>query len=111
MRAALLALLFLSGCDSADHDRQTTTVLSYRGDPDNFTASGFPRHAYPIQSCGYQIKLKAPFEVSEDGLGDADIRVPLSLLDDASVRTLRKMASTRSRGCPMPSRASMAARG
>lgn len=86
MRAALLTLIMLSGCDAANDNTQTKSVLSYAGDPDNFTASGFPRHVYPIRNCSYEIKLKEPFEVSEGGWGDADIRVPLALLDDPSVK-------------------------
>lgn len=88
MRAVLLALTLLSGCDRADSNSQTTTVLSYAGDPDNFTASGFPRHVYPIQNCAFEIKLEAPFQVSEGGWGDADIRVPLAMLDDPSVKDI-----------------------
>ena len=86
MRATLLGLLLLSACDGADQSSQTTTVLSYAGDPDNFTASGFPRHVYPILNCDYEIKLEPPFEVSEDGWGHADIRVPVTLLEDPSVK-------------------------
>lgn len=86
MRAALLALSLLAGCGRAEDISQATTVISYGGDPDKFTASGFPRHVYPIKNCNYEIKLEAPFRVSEDGWGDADIRVPLALLDDPSVK-------------------------
>ena len=86
MRAALLTLMMLSGCDPADNNSQTSTVLSYNGDPDNFTASGFPRHVYPVQNCNHEIPLEEPFQVSEGGWGDADIRVPLALLDDPSVK-------------------------
>jgi len=88
MRAALLAMILLSGCEGADDNNATGTVPSYRGDPDNFTAGGFPRHVYSIQNCNYEIKLKPPFEVSEGGWGDARIRVPLALLDDASVKDI-----------------------
>jgi hypothetical protein len=83
MRAALLAMILLSGCDGA-----AGTVLSYHGDPDNFTASGFPRHVYSIRGCDHEIKLKPPFEVSEDGWGNHQIRVPLGLLKDASVKDI-----------------------
>jgi hypothetical protein len=81
-------MIFISGCDRAGEDRQTTTVLSYRGDPDNFTPGGFPRHVYPVLNCDYEIKLEPPFEVSEDGWGHADIRVPLTLLEDPSVKDI-----------------------
>ena len=88
MRAALFAMILLCGCGDADDSTTTGTVLSYRGDPDNFTSSGFPRHIYSVQNCGYQIKLKPPFQVSEDGWGNPEIRVPLGLLDDASIKTV-----------------------
>src|SRR4029453_10904474 len=90
MRAALLAMILLSGCDGADDNSSTGTVLSYRGDPDNFTSGGFPRHVYSVQNCDYEIKLKPPFEVSEDGWGNPQIRVPLGLLEDASVKDIAK---------------------
>ena len=82
MRAALLIMILLSGCDGPAENSSTATVLSYRGDSDNFTSSGFPRHVYSAQNCEYQIKLKPPSEVSEDGWGNPQFRVPLALLDD-----------------------------
>lgn len=89
MKPALLVLMMaLAACRPADNEAETTTVLSYGGDPDNFTSSGFPRHVYPIQNCDFEIKLEAPFEVSEGGWGDADIRVPLALLTDPSVKDI-----------------------
>jgi hypothetical protein len=85
MRIIVLASIVLAGCGPADNNM--TTVLSYRGDPDNFTASGFPRHVYPIQDCDFEMRLDAPFEVSEGGYGDADVRVPLTFLDDRLVKS------------------------
>lgn len=51
------------------------------------TPSGFHRFVYPVEDCGTEIRLQPPFEVSEDGFGSADIRIPLARLDDPAVRT------------------------
>ena len=86
MRAAVLALILLSGCRPADEQRDEATVRPIHGDPENFTASGFPKRSYSIPNCRFEISLRPPFEVSEDSWGQALIRAPLALLTDASVK-------------------------
>lgn len=78
-------MILLVGCNPVDSADEAKTAISYAGDPNNFTSSGFPRHVYPIRNCDFEIQLMAPFEVSEGGFGDADIRVPIALLDDPTI--------------------------
>lgn len=94
VKPAWFALALLSGCHGAD-DRslpsdngQLEPVLPYNGDLENFTASGFARHSYSVRSCKDEIELNPPFEVSENGWGSADIRAPLSVLDDAATKDI-----------------------
>jgi hypothetical protein len=91
-----MAVGLVAGCGASEQepgDSELPRVQSYRGDPANYTASGFPRHRYEIQDCGFVLPLRPPFEVSEDGFGSPDIRVPLDLLDDPSVRTVAEGGS------------------
>lgn len=88
MRAILLAIVALASCGPAANDRETKTVLSHGGDPGNFPSGSILKRVYPILNCDFEIRLKAPFEVSEDGWGDRDIRAPLALLDDSSVKSV-----------------------
>lgn len=85
----LLVPIALAGCSPSDEqggNGVAGTVQSYRGDPGNYTASGFPRHVYPVQGCGTEIRLEPPFQVLEGGWGTADIAAPLALLDEPSTR-------------------------
>ena len=84
VRASIPAALLLAGCGSPDPNSAEPPPVEI--DLRTQTPSGFSRFVYPVEDCGTEIPLKPPFEVSEDGWGSADIRVPLALLDDPSVR-------------------------
>ena len=87
VRTLLLLLpVLLTGCGpSADSPAASSPLEPL--DWDNRTSSGCPRWDYPIEDCGAEIPMRPPFEVSEDGFGAAEIRIPLAFLDDPTVRT------------------------
>jgi hypothetical protein len=82
--ASILCAVLLQSCGQSEKQGgevpDVPMAQPYAGDPENFTSGGFPKHAYHAQGCGSEIALKPPFQVSEDGWGQAEIRAPLILL-------------------------------
>ena len=95
MRLSPLFAMTLAACGPNGEDSDPTTnrslemVEPYRGDPDNYTPSGFAKHVYPIRNCKFEMQLEPPFQVAEDDHGPT-IRVPLQFLDDRSVKEIAK---------------------
>lgn len=84
-------ILILASCGPTGAERRNSDAgyaQPSKVDAPNYTSSGFPKHSYPIKGCRKSLPLKAPFQVSEDGWGGADIRIPIAYLDDAEVQTL-----------------------
>lgn len=83
LAAAFLAAILLIGCGPSDTLRKPKNerVQSHRGDPENYTSSGFPRHVFPVEACESEIPLSPPFEVIQTGWGGPQIGAPLILLD------------------------------